>query len=65
MHTRVGGQMGANPGGWGHSPHILEWMGCGRRVMGSPWNILMSYNVQEYEMRTFQKALGDLSSYQK
>jgi len=37
--------------GWGCDPQIL---GGGR---GSPWNIIISYNVQECEMKTLSKVV--------
>jgi len=46
---------GVNPGGGGRA---LDFgMGFTTGVVGSPGNIIVSYNVQEYEMRTIYKAV--------
>ena len=41
--------IGVNIEGWlgSRSPRFWDW-----RVVGSPWNIIISYNVQIYEMTT-------------
>jgi len=44
--------IGVNPGGWGHDPQIWGWGAVG--VVGSPWNIVVFYDAQEYDI-TFQK----------
>jgi len=48
--------------GVNHPPRF--WDGEVMRVMGSSLNIIMSYNVQEYEMKTLSKS-GDFSEIQR
>jgi len=43
--------IGINPGAVGRSPRV--WDG----VVGSLWNIIISYNGQKYEMRTLSKVV--------
>ena len=45
---------GINPGDWGSwLSMILGW-----GIVGSPWKIIISYNVQEYEMKTLSKVVS-------
>lgn len=48
--------IGINRGSWGHDPEYLNG-GTVRGVAGSPWNIFISYNVQEYETRSLSKVI--------
>ena len=41
-----------NPGNWGSRPPNF-----GMGVVGSPWNIVISYNVQKHEMRALSKVV--------
>ena len=52
-HQRSTWVIGVNPGGWGSQPPPRFWNG----VVGSSWNIILSYNVQEYEMKTLSKVV--------
>ena len=53
-------EIGINPEGVeGHDPPDFRWGGC-----GSPWNIIISYNVQECEMRALSKS-GDFSEIER
>ena len=52
--------LGVNSGVWGS--WLQRFWGGG--VVGSPWNIIIPYNVQEYEMKnTFQS--GDFSEIER
>ena len=51
--------IGVNPGARGSDPQIL-----GVGLVGSPWNIIVSYNVQEYETRTLSKS-ADFSEIER
>jgi len=44
--------IGVNLGSWGSHPLSFGWGGC-----GFPWNIIISYYVQEFGMRTLPKVV--------